>query len=187
MTLWFNKDMLRASLAPRLMLLAIMFLAWACAPALTPTPFRPPTQIPPTQPLPTLTPIAAIENAVSIPNSTPTFGGPCFNDLKFIEDLTIPDGTVVSANSSIDKQWLAQNSGTCDWDSTYRLKWIGGDPLNAAQEQTLYPARAGTQAALRILFTAPTFTGTYESSWQATSSDGILFGDPIYINVVVSE
>jgi hypothetical protein len=102
-----------------------------------------------------------------------------------MDDLTIEDGTVVAPGSAIDKQWLVQNTGSCNWDATYRLKWIGGDPLSAAQEQTLYPARAGTQVTLRILFTAPGSAGTYESSWQAIAPDGSLFGDPIYIKVVV--
>ena len=167
-----------------LLLLAAIILS-ACASSPTPTPFRPPTQVAPTAPLPTLTPIPA----VYIPPPTATFTatpeGPCINDLQFISDLTVEDGTVVSAGSSIDKQWLVQNTGTCHWDSAYRLKWIGGDPLGAEQEQTLYPARAGTQATLRIIFTAPAFYGTYESSWQASAPDGTLFGDMIYISVSV--
>ena len=169
-----------------LILFTIVFLASACVPTVTPTPFRPPTQIPPTKPLATLTSIPAIYATSPALTITPTITGPCANDLQFIDDLTIEDDTLVSPGSPIDKQWLVQNSGTCNWDSTYRLKWIGGDPLNAAQEQTLYPARAGTQAILRILFTAPAFAGTYESSWQAMSPDGNLFGDLIYIKVIVS-
>jgi hypothetical protein len=167
-----------------LILPALLFLA-GCATQPTPTPFRPPTQIAPTAPLPTLTPVPAIYIPAPTATLTPTLEGPCANDLQFISDLTIVDGTVVSAGSAIDKQWLVQNSGACHWDATYRLKWIGGDPLGAEQEQTLYPARAGTQATLRILFTAPTFAGTYESSWQAVAPDGNLFGDSIYIKVVV--
>ncbi len=90
-------------------------------------------------------------------------------------------------NSAIDKQWLVQNTGTCDWDARYRLKWLGGDPLGAAQEQALFPARAGTQATLRILFIAPAFPGVYESSWKAMAPDGSLFGDYVYISISVSQ
>lgn len=185
MTLWFNGDMRRIKRHSILIPLTIIFLASACTPAATPTAFRPPTQIPPTKPLPTLTSIPAVYTIAPTLTLTPTAEGPCANDLQFIDDITIEDNTIVLPNSSIDKQWLVQNTGTCNWDSTYRLKWIGGDPLNAAQEQTLYPARAGTQAVLRIVFLAPGIPGTYESSWQAISPDGNLFGDPIYIKVAV--
>jgi hypothetical protein len=167
------------------LLLALTFVQ-ACAPQSTTTPFRPPTQPQPTQILPTTTPIPAVQIplATSTVTATPT-EGPCTNNLEFVSDVTIPDGTTVSIGAAIDKQWLVNNNGSCNWDSAYRLKWIGGDPLGANQEQDLYPARAGTQATLRIVFTAPAAEGTYESAWQAYGSNGIAFGDPIFMKIVV--
>ena len=175
-----------------LLLLLALISASACSPLSTETPFIPPTALPqlieptliikPTQnivvvqttPLPTiLIPTATLNPA------------DCVNNLIFVEDLTIPDNTPIAYGATLDKQWLVQNSGTCDWDSTYRLKWIGGDPMGAAQEQPLYPARAGTQATLRILFTAPATEGPYESAWQAYDPEGNSFGDPIFIKIVV--
>jgi len=190
MTLWFNKDMLRIRIMLRPYLLALLFtliFASACAPQVTPTPFRPPTKPAATQILSTTTPIPALYTPVptSTATATPT-EGPCSNSLEFLQDVTIPDGTFISFGASIDKQWLVNNNGTCDWDSTYRLKWIGGDPLGAAQEQILYPARAGTQVTLRIVFTAPTAEGTFESAWQAYGPDGSAFGDPIFMKIVVT-
>jgi hypothetical protein len=102
-----------------------------------------------------------------------------------VEDVTVPDGTVVLLGTSVDKQWKVTNSGTCNWDSTYRLKWVGGDPLGAATEQALYPARAGTQAILQIFFTAPNVAGTYGSTWQAFDPSGNAFGDTVYMEIVV--
>jgi hypothetical protein len=159
-----------------------IFLLASCGPAATSTPFVPPAQPTPTQNPPTTTPVPS---AVSAPTLTPTIG-PCANDLTFVDDLTIKDGTVVAPGSPIDKQWLVTNSGSCNWDSSYRLKWIGGDPLGAAAEQLLYPARAGTQAILRILFTAPAAPGTYQSVWQAYGPDGAAFGDWMGVQIIVS-
>jgi hypothetical protein len=116
---------------------------------------------------------------------TPTATPPCTNDLNFVADATIPDGTTISAGASIDKQWLVNNSGTCNWDSSYRLKWVGGEVLGAATEQALYPARAGTEVTLRIIFTAPAEPGTNQSAWQAFGPDGVAFGDPVYMDIVV--
>ena len=186
MTLWFNQDMLRIKLRPGLLLfpLAFAFLQ-ACAPQVTPTPFRPPTQPPPTSILPTTTSVPQLFTAVPTETVTATIPGPCTDNLSFLSDITIDDGTTVSPGSSIDKQWLVQNSGSCNWDSTYRLRWIGGDPLGANTEQLLYPARAGAQATLRIEFTAPFTEGPYESAWQAVDSNGNVFGDLIFIKIVV--
>lgn len=123
--------------------------------------------------------------------STPTTVAPpsgvlCRNDLQYLEDLTIPDGSLVAPGSLLDKQWRVKNSGDCDWDGHYRLRLVSGDALGAATEQALYPARAGTEAVLRILFTAPLVAGTYRSEWQAYAPDNTPFGEPVFIEVVVS-
>ncbi len=184
----FNQDMLRIQPRPYLFaVLLVLTFASACAPKTTPTVFRPPTQPQPTQILSTTTPIPAIYTALPPSTATATAtAGPCTNNLEFIQDITIPDGTSISSGTIIDKQWLVNNNGTCNWDSSYRLKWSGGDPLGAAQEQILYPARAGTQATLRINFTAPATEGTFESAWQAYGPDGVAFGDPVFMKIVVS-
>jgi len=176
-----------AGFRPALLLIQLAFLSLqACSPQTPATPFRPPTQPQATQILATTTPIPVLYSPVPTVTITPTVPGPCINDLDFLQDVTIPDNTLVSLGSTIDKQWLVKNSGTCNWDSAYRLKWIGGDPLGAAQEQILFPARAGAQPILHILFTAPSLEGTYESAWQAYGPDGAAFGDPIYMKIIVS-
>lgn len=99
--------------------------------------------------------------------------------------MTIPDGTVVPPGASIDKQWLVQNNGTCNWDSRYRLKFVGGLEMGAVTEQALFPARAGSQATLRILFTAPSEPGTYTTAWQPIGPNGEPFGDPVFMEINV--
>lgn len=182
---FFFKIMLRITLRSSLLLVTSLIFAPACAPQTTPTPFRPPTQIPPTQALPTTTPIPTA-SPVPLPTATPTEIVPCTNNLTFVDDLTIDDNTIVAPGAVMDKQWLVTNSGACNWDSTYRLKWTGGETFGAAEEQPLFPARAGTQATLRILFTAPAVEGIYQSAWQAFGPDGSAFGDPVFITIIVS-
>lgn len=184
---------IRFTSSRHLVLLFIIFLTSSCASQPEPTPFRPPTSIPPPQiiltstPLPTLTfeiPIASPLGTQNIISATAT-ENICINVLSFLDDVTVEDGATFLPNDSIDKQWLVQNDGTCDWDSTYKLKWVAGDPMSANTEQPLYPARAGTQATLRIIFTAPTTAGEYESAWQAVDPDGNFFGDLVFIKIVV--
>jgi hypothetical protein len=143
-----------------------------------PTPYRPPTAAIP--PSPTLPPPATPE----APRPTPT--PPCTDNLSFREDLTIPDGTQVSPGQALDKRWQVENSGTCNWDESYRLKLIAGPEMGAVAEQTLYPARSGTELVIRIVFTAPNEPGTYRSAWQAYNPRGEAFGDPVFIEVVVA-
>lgn len=171
---------------PRAVILAAALFLGACAPSPTATPFIPPTFS--IQPLP-LVPIETESQTTPIPRPTPTpTVAPtpsCEDGLTFISDLTIDDGTVAFAGQALDKQWLVSNSGTCDWDARYRLRRTAGPELGAADEQALYPARAGTQAVLRILFTAPLQPGVYRSEWRAIAPNGQAFGDPIFIEIIV--
>ncbi len=166
-------------------LIGVLFLG-ACAPSFTATPFIPPTLS--IQLLPLATAEAGTPLAPTL-HPTPTIPPPptpaCENGLTFIQDLTIEDGTLASAGQALDKQWLVSNSGTCDWDARYRLKRTAGPEMGAAGEQALYPARAGTQAVLRLLLTAPAEPGIYRSEWRAIAPDGQAFGDPIYIEIIV--
>jgi len=167
-----------------LFLFPILSLAVACSPQLTPTPFRPPTVIPPTQITPTTTPIP-ITPTFALTTTPTADAGPCTNELTFLDDLTIEDGTTFAPGASIDKQWLVQNDGTCDWDATYKLKWVSGYTLGVGEEQPLFPARAGVQVTLRIVFTAPAEPGTYQTIWQAADPNGNLFGETVYMEIVV--
>lgn len=182
----------RAAPKPR-WLVPLALLAWiltACGPAARPTYFVPPTAgdspvAPPNatnDPLPALSSTSAQIPTIVVPTPTP----PCTDGLTYVQDLTIPDGTNFAPGQQIDKQWLVSNSGTCNWDDRYRLKFIGGDPMGASPLLALFPARAGTQATIRVVFIAPQQTGLYQSQWQAMNPEGLDFGDAFYISIAVS-
>lgn len=163
----------------------------ACAPTATPTFFHPPSGLSsPTPPLPELSPAAS--TPVIFPTDTPVPApteipptSPCTDQLSWLADLTFADDIVVLPGQAMDKQWVIQNSGTCDWDARYKLRNINGETLGSSAEIPLYPARAGAQVTLRIVFTAPSAAGTYRSEWQAVGPDGELFGDTVYIQIIV--
>lgn len=176
----------------RILIAVILILASlsACAPATTPTPFRPPTAqaplIEPTFIIQPTKPVVVIQST-PLPTIIPTTNPEeCFSNLRFVDDLTIPDNSFITYGSTIDKQWLVENTGTCHWNANYRLKHLGGAELGAPDEVMLYPARAGTQATIQIIFTAPFTDGVYESAWQAYDADDNPFGDPIYIRITVA-
>ena len=181
----------RFSLNCRLLCLIGISFASACSPAPTPTPFIPPTgQAPLIEPNLIIIPTPSIPAQVQViplPTIIPTIDqSNCVSNLTFLEDITIPDNSFVPFGSSVDKQWLVENSGTCDWTSEYRLRHTGGAVLGAPEEVALFPARSGTQVTLQITFTAPFDEGLYESAWQAFDPNGLAFGDPVYIRILVS-
>ena len=139
-------------------------------------PFRPPTIAATVSPTPK--PTRQAEKATSVPA--------CTDQLNFVSDLTFPDGTVVDPSSTIDKRWEVENAGSCNWDANYKLRQIAGPDLGSLKEQALYPARSGSRATIRIVVTAPADAGKYHLVWQAINPEGKPFGDPIYMDVVVS-
>jgi Ig-like domain from next to BRCA1 gene len=182
-----------------------------CSPTTaTPTPFLPPDNASPTPPvlpvvtstpipLPTDTPTEALTAtlpegasasdtpAVSLATGTPspTPGGPCTNNLHFIADVTVPDGTQYLPGQPIDKQWRVKNTGTCDWGADYRLVLVSGNAMGAPSEVALYPAKGGSAAVLELNMIAPPDPGTYTGRWQARSPSAKLFGDRVFVTINV--
>jgi hypothetical protein len=110
----------------------------------------------------------------------------CINNLKFLTDTTIPDGTVAEVGEAMEKKWEVENNGTCNWVSGYSLRLIAGGSLGANPEQALIPALAGSKATIQINLLAPTVPGDYRSAWQAHGPDGQPFGDVIYVQISVN-
>lgn len=177
----------------------LISLLTACLPQAAPTPFIPPTRAAsgPTEAVniafasPTALEIA-LPTATATPQPSPTPEEPtatppppCVPSLRYISDITYTDGTLVSPGQRIQKQWLVENNGSCDWQAGYRLKLVGGFPLGVFGEVSLYPARAGTQAIIEITFTAPLEPGLYRTTWQAFSAENVAFGDVVYMEIVV--
>lgn len=135
---------------------------------------------------PTLESSTPVESALVTPQPISQVPD-CEDNLKFTKDLTIPDGTFVQKGTTLDKQWEVENTGTCHWTKDYSLRLIGGPELGANPQQSLYPALSGTRAVLEIIFTAPAEVGTYRTAWQAYNTAGQPFGDPIFMEVVVTD
>jgi hypothetical protein len=170
----------------RLLAVVLFCLLWmvGCSPAVrgptskttgTPEFYRP---APPVLVTPT---VNTTPQELARPLSTPV----CIDNLTFLSDVTIPDGTEVEAKATLDKRWEVKNSGNCNWDERYRLRLIAGPSMGAVQEQALFPARSGAQVVLQIVFQAPADVGNYRSAWQAYNPDGQPFGDPVFIDLIV--
>jgi len=166
--------------------LILSFFLVACQEQGTPTLYIPPTRdtisASSVQNDPTEASITPIQTQPVRPTPSPI----CSAGLAFLEDITIPDGTVVSPGEVLDKRWLVENNGSCNWNAGFGLQLIAGPEMGAHSEQALFPARSGSQAEIAIVFTAPVEPGSYRSAWQAQDAQGVLFGDPIFIEIVVT-
>ena len=137
------------------------------------SPYVPPARVE------TATPVVTVENAE--PSQIPG----CTNNLTFLSDLSVPDGTRFDPGTKIEKRWQVKNSGTCNWMKGYSLRLVGGDTLGAEESQALVPARNGSEVEIQINFTAPAAAGDYDSSWQAFDPEGNAFGDKVFMKITV--
>lgn len=117
---------------------------------------------------------------------SPTPLASCVDGAEFLEDLTLPDGTEVLPGAALDKRWLILNRGSCAWGPEYRLVRLGESRIEGPRELALYPAVPGSQAVWQVAMMAPLEKGEYISRWQARAPDGTLFGDEVYVLIVVN-
>jgi hypothetical protein len=120
------------------------------------------------------------------PPPRPTATILCNDGASFIEDLTIPDGSQVLPGAALDKRWSVSNSGSCDWGPDYRLVQVGTSDIQGPAEVALYPAQAGSTAVWQVALVAPAAPGEYLGRWQARAPDGTLFGDEVFVLILVA-
>lgn len=88
-----------------------------------------------------------------------------------------PDGTLLKPGESFLKTWWLQNTGTCTWDSTYKLVYWDGDLIGAAVSYPLPVVVApGETKEIAILLQAPAEEKQYRGYWRLKSPWGYDFG-----------
>ena len=121
----------------------------------------------PTPPQPTSTPAPT--------PSAPT--AECYDQSAFVQDVSIPDNTLMKPGQSFVKTWRLRNSGTCTWTQDYALVFAGGDhlggPTSAPLPRTVAP---GEIVDLSVSLVAPAANGTYQSRWLLRNEKGSSFG-----------
>ena len=147
---------------------------------------------------PTLTPApsqqATVVPDVSGTNTTaPVAGAPGCTVTARLASETPPDGTLLKPGEYFWKTWTFENTGTCTWDSTYKLIYKSGDLLDGLTSYPLVEAVApGESRSISIYLKAPATVGTYTGYWQLQTPWNATFGvgpssQPFYVKVVVSD
>jgi len=121
-------------------------------------------------------------------------GGSGTDNATFISE-NYPDGSVLSPGEAFVKQFVMNNSGTTTWlangTNGYTLKHTSDSPvtpnLGAALHTVLSSNVApGANCTFNIPLTAPITPGTYRANFQMKNSAGAIFGNAVWVNIVVS-
>jgi uncharacterized protein YkwD len=150
--------------------LALALTVACAAPA---TPAVPPTLPAPTQtpaPTATLAPTAAPTPTVF---SSPTPQANCTDLALFVQDVTIADNTRLEKGQAFTKTWQIRNIGTCTWNSTYKLVFIGGENMASPQAVPLAETLPGKTIDISVDLTAPARDGAFSSIYELRSPNGL--------------
>lgn len=131
------------------------------------------TPVPPTPVPPTSTPVPP----TPVPPTATQPQTPCDRAL-FIDDINYPDGTDVVQGTTFVKTWRLRNNGTCTWNSSYSLVFVGGDAMGgpAAQPLTTGTAAPGQEIDISVTLKAPDEVKTYTGNWKLRNGAGVIFG-----------
>ncbi|HIE57695.1 MAG TPA: hypothetical protein EYP88_05640 [Anaerolineales bacterium] len=148
----------------------------------------PPSPAPPTNPPPTTAP-----PDTAIPPTPTTKPLPC-DRIKFVEDVTIDDGTEIAAGEPFEKIWRLKNVGTCTWDSGYDLVFDSGDQMSApaSQQLTTGTVAPGQEIDVSVTLTAPDDPGKYRAYFKLRNGDNVVFGlgdknKPFWVEIKVPD
>jgi murein DD-endopeptidase MepM/ murein hydrolase activator NlpD len=107
------------------------------------------------------------------------------NNLAFLEDVTIPDETVLPGGAPFVKTWKVRNNGTTDWASGFKFEFIANTPMTMFTDVPLPPAKASEDATITIAMIAPVTPGRYKCTWRARDPEGNFFGHDIFVIIRV--
>ncbi|MFJ8577214.1 NBR1-Ig-like domain-containing protein [Micromonospora sp. NPDC093277] len=118
----------------------------------------------------------------------PTIVAPPDNDdSRFEGDITYPDGTLVSPNSSFTKVWRIRNTGTVVWANRF-LARVNETPCRAPEEVAIPQTRPGEAVDIAVSVQAPSEPGSCKIFWKMADEQGrMLFPlkRPIFLDVRV--
>ncbi len=109
---------------------------------------------------------------------------PC-NDAQYISD-TIPDDSEFDAGAGFTKSWRFKNTGTCTWNTNYKLVFKSGDQMGAPASKALSGNVApGETVDIGVNMTAPASAGTYQGFWKLVDDNGDNLINNVWVKIKV--
>ena len=148
---------------------------------------NPPTASPfPTFPLASPT-IASTQAPIpTAANTSPAATAQGCDSSLYLSDVTIPDGTVMTPGQTFVKTWLVQNTGTCTWDTSYKIGFGFGEAMGGTNTALTTTVAPGAQAQVSVNLTVPATTGNLTGTWRMMNKQGAFFGTNLTVVINVS-
>jgi hypothetical protein len=145
------------------------------APTVTPVPTLTP-QAAPTRTAAPPTPEAAVEATATLMTGV--------LDAKYVRDINVPDGTVMTPGQTFLKSWEIENTGEVPWPDGTELRLVDGPAMGPLESVTLNSRAAGERTEISVELKAPDAAGTYRTYWQLCVGEAC-FGTRFYVEIKV--
>jgi Ig-like domain from next to BRCA1 gene len=143
---------------------------------------------------PTITPTPSMTNTPNV-TATPTLqkstatkpaptAATCSN-MKFVSDVTIPDGTQLPVNQTFTKTWRVQNIGTCTWTTSYKLVFSYGESMSGQTVAFPSAVATGQTVDISVNLKVPNKTGKLVGVWTLEDDKGQPFGPTLTVVINV--
>jgi len=112
-----------------------------------------------------------------------------FGTARLVQDVTVPDGTIMAPNCEFVKTWRIRNESTAVWQPDFVFVFRKGDCLSNIQSIHLSKVvNPGEEIDISIPMKAPSTFGRYLSVWRlGTCANVKPFGQPFYVRVIVAD
>ncbi len=145
--------------------------------------------IPPEQILPT--PTAQDPSGTVVPTATEPS---CIDGMQFIEDVNLDDNNMsnppqMPPGTPFTKIWRIRNTGTCLWDESYALDYVGGSSSEARMSGQAtaivgsVPPNSVYDIAVNMV--SPIIPGTYQGFWAMHNGAKQQFGERIWVGITI--
>lgn len=142
---------------------------------------------PPTLPVISTSTTAAPSDTFPTPTNTQPAAPPTLecDKAQFIDDITIPDGTILAPDEPFTKTWRLKNIGTCSWTTTYVVIFNNGDAMSGPVTQALTGNVNPNQTVdISVDLIAPSTDDDYKGFWKLRNAAGVLFAQ-FYVEIIV--
>jgi hypothetical protein len=122
----------------------------------------------------------------------------CTDKAAFVSDVTVPDNSIIAANTAFTKTWRIKNTGTCTWDSSYLVFYISGATMSQSPAYLIVPkgqtVAPGQTVDISVGMTSPVDNGSYQSYWGLKKENGQFMpiegganGNSFYLKIKITD
>jgi hypothetical protein len=109
----------------------------------------------------------------------------CMPGASWVEDVSVPDGTVFAPGEPFTKTWRIRSDGCAPLPKGTQLVFDSGDRMGGPRGVSVPRTEVDDTVDISIGLTAPDEPGTYQAYWQLETYDGVRYGEKVYLRIVV--